>query len=515
MTAAVRDPAADTGVDAVRSGAARSDAAAATRERLIPLAVAVLLFAYLFTAAYLHARSFMGSFDLGYFDQAAWLIAHGDSPFVTVRGLHLLGDHTSPIFFPMAWVAGHDATTTVLLAIQAAGLSSAVVPLWYLSRRHAGLAVGPSALALGLYAAYPAVHNINLFDFHPEAVAVPALVGSVYFALERRWIPYSACLAVALACREDMAIPVFFLGIVVAVSVSRRAGTSTAAAGVAWFLVATRIIQPHFAGAFVPAEFLSAYGSDLGAVVTTFVTHPARVLGDLLVMGNVKYALGMLVPVAFIPLLAPRWASPALPLVVLYLLSSRPAAHNVLHHYTVVPTAFLFAALPFGLAVAVAWMRRPRCGRAAVAGVTAGVVMASLGGFLVWARESPRRRPQDWITTDTADGSRVRAAALIPRDAAVSASASMWTILFRRQRLYQFPAPWYDYEPLRDPVAPADRRSEVGWIVLDAHDNPPWYRRAEATLPRVAQRRPLHLVFDENGIRVFRVGRPEASATGR
>lgn len=474
-------------------------------DRVAPIAASSTLFAYLFAVSYARAWSLAGSYDLGYFSHAAWLIAHGHEPFMTIRGLHLLGDHASLILYPMAWLAGHAMTIPLLLAIQAAAISIAAFPLWRLSRRCAGLTVGASIVVLVLYAAYPTVHNIALFDFHPESVAIPALIGAVYFALGRRWVPYGACVVVALLCREDISIAIMFFGVVVAFSVSKKAGIVTAGGALLWFLVATQLIQPHFAGDFVHLELLAAYGDSASEVLTTFVTEPGRVLGDLVTRVNADYAVAMLLPLAALPLLAPRWALPAVPLVVLYLISSRAEADDVLHQYTVVPTAFLFAALPFGLAVGLRYLRRRGASSTAVLRVGALVLVgiASLG-FYTWARDSPARHPGQWFLRDTVDHSRLRAVERIPEGASVSASVRMWPLLADREELYGFPAPWSAYELAKDPDALGDRQDGVEWVVLDTADGEQWHGDAEAARVRLVDELHLELVFRQNGILVYR-----------
>jgi uncharacterized membrane protein len=42
------------------------------------------------------------AFDLGIFQQAVWLMARGETPFVTVRGMNILGDHFTPILYLIA-----------------------------------------------------------------------------------------------------------------------------------------------------------------------------------------------------------------------------------------------------------------------------------------------------------------------------------------------------------------------------------------------------------------------------
>ncbi len=42
------------------------------------------------------------AFDLDIFQQAVWLMAQGKIPFVTVRGMNILGDHFTPILYLIA-----------------------------------------------------------------------------------------------------------------------------------------------------------------------------------------------------------------------------------------------------------------------------------------------------------------------------------------------------------------------------------------------------------------------------
>lgn len=187
---------------------------------------------------------------------------------MTIRGLHLLGDHSYPIFWPMAWLTGVLPTIPTLLAIQSAALAGGIVPLWWICRRIAGLGLAATAALVISYAAFPALHNVNLADFHPETLAVPFLLGAVLFALTDRWVPYGACLVVVLACREDMALVVTFLGVLLIIEGRRRAGPATMLAGLTWLALTTQVIQPHFAGSFVHVAFLDRYGSSIGEIAT-------------------------------------------------------------------------------------------------------------------------------------------------------------------------------------------------------------------------------------------------------
>src|SRR5207244_1175798 len=82
-----------------------------------------------------------------------------------------------------------------------------------IARRIAQLPVVAATVVVAAYGLYPALNNVNLSDFHPEVVAVPALLGAMYFGLTRRWLPYAACVGVVLLTKEDMTLVVASLGV--------------------------------------------------------------------------------------------------------------------------------------------------------------------------------------------------------------------------------------------------------------------------------------------------------------
>src|SRR6186713_2439259 len=49
-----------------------------------------------------HSVHRSGAMDLGFFDQAVWLISRGRPPISSLLGFHVLGDHASLILYPVA-----------------------------------------------------------------------------------------------------------------------------------------------------------------------------------------------------------------------------------------------------------------------------------------------------------------------------------------------------------------------------------------------------------------------------
>ena len=482
--------------------------AAARREPALPWLLAGATFVGLATVALLRAYALLGGYDLATFSQAAWLITHGRAPFVTIRGLHLLGDHAYPVFYPIAWLTWLLPTVPTLLVVQAGALAAGVVPLWALARRVAGLGVGAAVGLTVSYAAFPALHNVNLADFHPEVVAVPALLGAVLFARTERWWPYAGCVAVALACREDLSLVVLSWGLLLTIEGHRRAGPATMAAGLGWLVITTQVLQPHFAGRFVQAAFLERYGDGIGEIAATMAGDPLRVLGDLFTAQNGFFVVAMLAPVLFLPLVAPRHLIPVVPLEILYLLSSRETAHTIEAQYTVAAIAFVFVATAMALGKLGPWLARP----ALPPWAPAVLVAAAVAGHTVLANDSVLTRPWGLRSRDAVDEARLAATRLIPPDAAVSGTDRMWPLIAEREALYNFPGPWEGYEGGEDPVPLEVRQAEVDYLVVDTADGEQWDPGRAEALRRLVPEIGASLVFDRAGIKVWAL--PAAGASG-
>jgi len=379
-------------------------------ERLGPAVMCLALFVVDFGFALARVHNLGGRYDLGYFDQAAWLIAHGKPAFVTVRGLYVLGDHFSPLFWPIAALTRIFPTTGTLLFVQSACLALGVLPLWRIARRHAALSVWATTAVVGAYALYPALGNVNLADFHPDVVAVPALLAAVLCALERRWLPFAFAVGVTLLCTVDFCRVVFALGRTMVIDrETRKAGAVTAVVGVITFFVATRVVPSHYAGTFVQTTFLSQYGSNLGTIVNTMVLHPGRLFSYLTAGQNATYLVAMLAPLLFLPLIAPKWLLPAIPIQVLYLLSTRPDAHRISGQYTIAFSIFGVVATAFG----VAQLRGPGQQRLAL------VLVA--GALLTNAATGPlEARPWQWLHRDKSTKALLAAVRMVPAVRATS-----------------------------------------------------------------------------------------------
>jgi uncharacterized membrane protein len=404
-------------------------------DRTLPWIIALALFVFLAALSLARARSLEGSEDLAIYTQAAWLIRHGFAPNVTFGDApgHLLAQQAAFGFYPMTGVSFVLPIIPGLLVLQSAALSLAVVPLWRIGRRLANLRVGAVATLVFVYAFYPVMHNLNLDGFHPEVLAVPGLLSAFYFAETDRWRWFAVFSIIVVLCRADLGLVILGMGLLFAVEGKRRKGMIVVVLAGAYTLLAVTVIQPDFgSGTFPHLNAFRAFGDSPGSVAWGMLVHPFDLLGRLTSEQNFNLLVTLLAPVVFLPVLAPRYLLPVVPLQFLYMVADVPR-EVVFGQQTVAVTAFVFIASAFALS---------RIGRLGVEKINvdrrvlAALLLAGTVFFIRDAASSPYREPWDWGGQDVADGARIEAEEQIPSDAAVRASPSMLQVLAERERLY-------------------------------------------------------------------------------
>jgi uncharacterized membrane protein len=470
---------------------ARLDSAWA--DRVVPWTASGLLFVVLASLALAQARALQTGQDLGTYAQAAWLINRGDAPVTTITDLDLFAEQAGIGFYPVAWLTNVLPTIPTLLVVQSAALAVGVVPLWRLARRVANLRVGAAGALLVAYSLYPALQDLNLADYHQAALAVPALLGAALFGLEKRWIPFGACCAAAMVCRADYGLVIAALGLLLVLEGNRRAGGITALAALLWTVIALQVIQPNLAdGAFVHAEAFAAYGSTPIGVAWGMLTSPLEVLGDISSEENFRLVVVLLAPVFFLPVIAPRYLLPAIPLECLYLVANASDERAARPEHVVPMLAFVFVATVFALSR----IGRPSVERVNVDRRVLGALMlASLVFFVQEADSSPYQDPWAWGAADGADAARREAADLVPDDASVRASPSMLTLVAERERV----------EVLVVAPNPHVRRAADGVdvIAFDEESAPDWGEEGRRLFVEGLMELGFVRTYDRDGIQLY------------
>lgn len=303
------------------------------------------------------------AFDFGIFDQGLWLLSRGETPFVTLRGLHLFGDHSSYVMLllvPLYWV-WPDPRALLLVGVVAV---VAVVPLVHMAARRLGTDPWSAAFVAVAAGLHPAVAWQVSDLFHPEVLAIPLTVVALLLAQGRRWWWAVAVMAVVAAVKEDAVV----LVIPFAMFMWWRWRESWKAAATLWvgslvlLLVNLLAAIPHWLGG---ADYL--YGSRLeptGLLEPQRWMYPLALLGVMAFLGRRGW---------------PGWFLAA-PIVVINMVSASYHQWDIRWHYT----AYAIAGLVAGAAVA-----RPRRSMAASFLVTAAALQVAAGPWSPWREYDP------------------------------------------------------------------------------------------------------------------------------
>ena len=400
------------------------------------------------------------AFDLGIHDQAIYNILHGGTMRTTLYGpyaIDYIGDHFSPILFLVAPIYALYQDARTLLVLQSFFLAAGAIPIYLLTLNKTRSALLGVTLAAS-YLLYPALHGVNLKDFHQIALVCVLLLAALYFLEIERDVPFLIALGLALIVKEEVSLTVAAIGAYIFLAKRRyRLGAALALIGLAYFAVVTGWLMPHLGGKpQIDTRFggIIAPGTQGAAgVAWTLFTNPVYTVMSIL--GNQQkliFLFQMLLPVLFLPLLAPALAwIPALPALGVLLLTSAYTQYSITYHYSahLIPFIFFLAILgaarfldmPHGAttetedASSAPVRARPRPKTIALAAslLVASLAMSYQFGQIISKQGPAFPRPDPHAAVVE---SFVRQ---IPRDAVVSTMSDIATHLTARRTIYLFP----------------------------------------------------------------------------
>lgn len=437
------------------------------RKRSAGLALSLLVVGYglLFSLFSIrqHHSFLTHTYDLAIYDSLFWNAWQGKGLASTLmRGGTHLSAHFDPILVLLSPIYGLAPRAETILILQAFWLALGAIPLFLLARKK--LESPWLALALAaIYLLYPALHGVNLYDFHSLALAGPLLLAIVAALELGRLRVYWAFVALALLVRED--IPLMLLGVgLYAGVVSRRwrLGLVTIAVSAAYLLVVKLFIMPD-PGLFMKAsddvhgyayyyrDMMGKGGSRTGDMLASLIANPVFVLKHLATAEKLRFFALLFLPLLFLPLLGGRRLVLLAYGFAFLFLSSRKQVHSIHFQYSTVLFPFAMAILPSvlaeirggsGVGRLVAGPRR--LSTALVVGmlVSTAALSAKFGpllpnasfkaGFSTFVRAFNRHHQETkgWLDETLAT---------IPEDASISATNLMGPHASNRDLIYRFP----------------------------------------------------------------------------
>jgi uncharacterized membrane protein len=297
---------------------------------VVPVAAAVLA-----AMAYLAARRadalITPAYDRAIFTQLAWNLGRGAGFTSTLERVNYLGIHISPLLLavaPLTWIWPGPAALDFVnaFALSASGPAAYL----FIRRLLAGFQMR-ELTAAALAAPVPvwaAVQWADLSGFHPEALALPLALVAAWAGISGRRRTLWTCALLALCAKEDQVYTVGLIGLLTWVKGPesvRRDGKALIAVGFVWAVAAFLVVMPLIRQ--------GAHVSPVGYYMWLWHPEPAQVLAALTHPAAWLAGLALLLGMAGLPLLQPRWLLLALPPFVADMLSSHYPQYELKLHY--------------------------------------------------------------------------------------------------------------------------------------------------------------------------------------
>lgn len=298
------------------------------------------------------------AFDLGNMDQVLWNTIHGRLFQFTNQAIDWYGPptrlavHFEPIILPLSLLYAFHADPRILLIFQTLALAAGALPVFLLTRKLIPAWPLLGALMATAYLMSPALLGLNIFDFHPVALATPLLLYAL-LALEYRRLAWFIILCVlAASTKEDVPLAIALLGVLVMWKYKLpRLGLALLIGGALWSLLAFEVIIPHFYSGLQANNFWYRYeelGSSPGQAIINLFVKPWLFFGLFFTMDRLYYLFGLVRSTGFLSLLAPEWLLPTLPSLAVNLLSTDSLLYSGVYQYNATIIPFIMIAAIYG-----------------------------------------------------------------------------------------------------------------------------------------------------------------------
>ena len=296
-------------------------------------------------------------YDMGIFAQMYDNMTETFLPYTTCeRGEHLshFAVHFSPVLYLLLPFCYIFKPTDVLVWGQILVVFSGVFPLWLICRR-VKLSNFKSAVVSLLFLLYPAMSSGAFYDFHENAFLAPLILWTLYFIHAEKWIPTFIFALGVLTVKEDAAMYVGFIALYVIFARKKIVkGLLLFAMTFAYFLFAMWMLMQGSEGIMLGSRYFNIIGYNGGFVdlIKVALVNPALYAAESFTYEKLLYALNMLVPIAFLPLMTrkpSRWLLIA-PLFVINLITDYQYQYNLSFQYSFGSGAMLLYAAAINLA---------------------------------------------------------------------------------------------------------------------------------------------------------------------
>jgi uncharacterized membrane protein len=426
---------------------------------VVSLAITAYAIYFSYTTVQIHRGLGTSAYDFGLYDQGIWLLSQGKTPFVTLMGRNLFGDHTSFILLPLVPLMWVFSSTSLLFVVQTVVIASGAIPVYAYARKQL------ESDALGCmfactYLLYPTVSWTNVENYHPDSFLGLFISVALWAALSRKWRWYVFAVLLALLVKEDVVLVVAPIGVWVALRRDVRIGVATVVGAIGTALFCFLVVIRDLTGTAFRNSWRIPFGG-VGGFLKTAFTSPGTLLRYLTSDGRVTYLMQILLPTGGIFFFAPSVALIGSVVLLANIVSTFYYQYQIEYHYSLVVAPILV----FGNVYAIGRLGKSARRKAALVIGVASIVSALVLAPLPFARNQLQKFPPSSPAVKAAH----ELFSEIPSNAVISVFHPLTAQLARRDRIYAFPNPFQRalYGP--DVFAAGDRldfADEIEYVML-------------------------------------------------
>lgn len=405
------------------------------------LAVGFFLLVSVWTVGRVYSFS-TPTFDFGIFAQMFHSMKTTGIPLTTVERdgpLSHFAVHVSPIYYlllPFYMLFPKPATLQVL---QAAVLASAVIPLYFLGKRH-GLPPFLRTMLCALLLLYPSFAGGTSYDIHENAFLTPLILW-LFYSIDCKNTQLTAAFAVlTMMVKEDAPVytAVIALWLLLKGLLYRHrrweltTGTLLLVSSLTYFFGVTSYLATSGDGVMTYrySNFIYDGSSSLVTVIKAVLLSPMKAVFECVDREKLEFIGLTLLPLAGMPLLTRRYERLILliPYLLVNLMSDYQYQHDIFFQYTFGSTACLFYLVTVNLAE----MKIQNL-RVAVLGLALCISASCFGAQII---PEAIKYPQNCKTYEAYYDNIRDVLDTVPEDASVAATTYYTTYLSQRDTLY-------------------------------------------------------------------------------
>jgi len=384
------------------------------------------------------------TYDFGLFAQMFHYMKETGLPLTTLERDGLLTHfavHVSPIYYLLLlfyWIIPKPETLQIL---QAAVITSAVIPLWKIGKHH-GLTSLQRLLMCAILLLYPAYAGGASYDLHENCFLTPLILWLFYAIDTKNTLLTFIATVLTLMIKEDAAVYVAIIALYLIIKTVLQykkldkknliTGISMLIISLVWFFLVTNYLAQSGDGVMTNRyeNFMYDGSGSLITVIKSIILNPLKTVYECVDYEKLYFIGVTMLPLLGIPLFTRRYERYLLliPYILLNLMSDYQYQHSIFFQYSFGSIAFLAYLTIINLSD---FRKNKKKNIILISGVVIGMISSALllgPTILHYVKEPITNYKHYESIRDTLD--------TIPDDAIVAATTFYTTHLSQRKTIY-------------------------------------------------------------------------------